>query len=196
MFVSAHCLDLADALLTCDLISQDKKIPSSRSTKRKVLLSDSDDDSDVEMIESGPSTSSSKSKTLLKSESSQYGKRRKSGILGQYSSPSSSPDGNTKGKGKAQDAGPSEAVIATWAHRDDDLEPSSKMYALLGYLKEWDTTGDKVICYSQCMSWIALLISCAVYCTGVDFDMNRDVDVGLDRNSSFSTWDQESSVRW
>ncbi|KAF4611576.1 hypothetical protein D9613_003624 [Agrocybe pediades] len=131
---------------------------TSKSSKRKVLLSDSeDDDSDVEVVQPGRSTGS-KSQTHVKSESHD-GKRRRSNTAGRYSpSPSSSPPRrDTKGKGKAGDSGPSEAVIATWTHRDDDLEPSSKMNALLGYLKEWDSTGDKVICYSQWTSMLDLI---------------------------------------
>jgi hypothetical protein len=46
--------------------------------------------------------------------------------------------------------GPSEAVLATWKRGDDDLEPSAKMLALIELLKEWDSSGDKIICYSQC----------------------------------------------
>jgi hypothetical protein len=62
--------------------------------------------------------------------------------------------GPSRGKGKTEasrpEDGPSEAVIATWKRGDDDLEPSTKMLALVEYLKEWDSTGDKTICYSQC----------------------------------------------
>ena len=47
--------------------------------------------------------------------------------------------------------GPSDAVLATWSRGGDDMEPSTKMNALLAYLKEWDASGDKVIVYSQCM---------------------------------------------
>jgi SNF2 family DNA or RNA helicase len=46
--------------------------------------------------------------------------------------------------------GPSDAVLATWKRGDDDLEPSTKMLALLELLKEWDSCGDKTICFSQC----------------------------------------------
>lgn len=53
--------------------------------------------------------------------------------------------------------GPSDAVLATWKRGDDDLEPSTKMLALLELLKEWDSCGDKTICYSQCKSATFLL---------------------------------------
>lgn len=63
----------------------------------------------------------------------------------------------TKGKRKSDtkrqrnnNDGPSQAVIATWSRGDDDLEPSAKMLALVKLLKEWDISGDKTICYSQC----------------------------------------------
>jgi len=67
---------------------------------------------------------------------------------------SSASPGPSKGKRKAgasrSEDGPSDAVIAAWRRGDDDLEPSTKMLALVDYLKEWDSTGDKTICYSQC----------------------------------------------
>lgn len=47
---------------------------------------------------------------------------------------------------------PSDALLATWGKGDSDMEPSAKMLALIEYLKEWDSTGDKTICYSQCTS--------------------------------------------
>ena len=45
---------------------------------------------------------------------------------------------------------PSDAVFATWRKGDDDLEPSTKMLGLIDLLNQWDCTGDKTICYSQC----------------------------------------------
>ncbi|KAF8890769.1 SNF2 family N-terminal domain-containing protein [Infundibulicybe gibba] len=63
-----------------------------------------------------------------------------------------------KGKKKQENAdGLSEAVLATWSKGDDDLEPSTKMLALIDYLKEWETTGDKTICYSQWTSMLDLI---------------------------------------
>ncbi|KAF8888452.1 SNF2 family N-terminal domain-containing protein [Gymnopilus junonius] len=63
-----------------------------------------------------------------------------------------------KGKGKQKDNGdPSEAVMATWSRGDDDFEPSSKMVQLIGFLKEWEVTGDKTICYSQWTSMLDLI---------------------------------------
>jgi hypothetical protein len=58
-----------------------------------------------------------------------------------------------KGKGKQRadgNQGPSDAVIATWRKGDEDLEPSTKMMALIDLLQEWDESGDKTIVYSQC----------------------------------------------
>lgn len=67
----------------------------------------------------------------------------------------SSPIRSDKGKGRAslgneKSSDPSDAVLATWRRGDDDMEPSTKMLALIDYLKEWASTGDKTICYSQC----------------------------------------------
>jgi len=46
---------------------------------------------------------------------------------------------------------PSGAVLAVWGKGDYDLEPSTKMLALVDLLKEADEHGDKTICFSQCM---------------------------------------------
>ncbi|EAU87720.1 hypothetical protein CC1G_08756 [Coprinopsis cinerea okayama7 len=64
---------------------------------------------------------------------------------------SPSPSNNKKS------SGPSDAVLATWKRGDDDLEASAKMLKLVEYLKEWDDTGDKTICYSQWTSMLDLL---------------------------------------
>ncbi|KAJ7819201.1 SNF2 family DNA-dependent ATPase, partial [Mycena olivaceomarginata] len=52
---------------------------------------------------------------------------------------------------------PSDAVISNWGRGDDDLEPSTKMLAMMGLLKEWEVTGDKTICYSQWTSMLDLI---------------------------------------
>jgi hypothetical protein len=61
---------------------------------------------------------------------------------------------NPKGKEKVkleEPGAPSGALIAIWRRGDYDLEPSAKMLALIDYLQTWDASGDKTICYSQCM---------------------------------------------
>ena len=45
---------------------------------------------------------------------------------------------------------PSRDIFATWAHGGANVEPSAKMLALVEFLKEWESTGDKTICFSQC----------------------------------------------
>ncbi|KAA1467021.1 hypothetical protein DENSPDRAFT_831976 [Dentipellis sp. KUC8613] len=49
---------------------------------------------------------------------------------------------------------PNAATFAAWRRGDDDLEPSTKMLALIKALKEADTYGDKTIVYSQ---WTSML---------------------------------------
>ena len=44
----------------------------------------------------------------------------------------------------------SDHLIQTWKRGDNDLEPSTKMLALVHQLQEWDVTGDKTIVFSQC----------------------------------------------
>lgn len=70
---------------------------------------------------------------------------------------------------------PSEAVFATWRKGDDDMEPSTKMLGLVDLLNEWDSTGDKAICYSQCT--LPNTPSLAVEYNSCGF--HRDVHVGL-----------------
>lgn len=70
---------------------------------------------------------------------------------------------------------PSDAVLATWRRGDDDMEPSTKMLALVNYLKEWDASGDKAICYSQCEFTNQPRIVLGM-CTDADDD--RDLDAG------------------
>ena len=45
---------------------------------------------------------------------------------------------------------PSRDIFATWAHGGANVEPSAKMLQLVAFLQEWECTGDKVICFSQC----------------------------------------------
>ncbi|KAG1740604.1 SNF2 family N-terminal domain-containing protein [Suillus lakei] len=52
---------------------------------------------------------------------------------------------------------PSRALIAMWRKGDYDLEPSTKMLALIDFLKSWDASGDKTICYSQWTSMLDLV---------------------------------------
>ncbi|KAJ7058180.1 SNF2 family DNA-dependent ATPase [Mycena amicta] len=70
--------------------------------------------------------------------------------------------GKGKSKAKAGDEDddvemPSAATISNWGRGDDSLEASTKMVAMLEMLKEWDSTGDKTICYSQWTSMLNLV---------------------------------------
>jgi hypothetical protein len=47
---------------------------------------------------------------------------------------------------------PSRDIFATWGHGGANVEPSAKMLALVDLLREWESTGDKTICFSQCKS--------------------------------------------
>ncbi|KAG2137485.1 SNF2 family N-terminal domain-containing protein [Suillus clintonianus] len=64
--------------------------------------------------------------------------------------------GTEKAKLEESDA-PSRALIAMWRKGDYDLEPSTKMLALIDFLKSWDASGDKTICYSQWTSMLDLM---------------------------------------
>lgn len=58
---------------------------------------------------------------------------------------------SNNGKQAATDAAaPSRDVIRAWREGGENLEPSAKMLALIGFLQEADSSGDKTICFSQC----------------------------------------------
>ncbi|KZT24992.1 hypothetical protein NEOLEDRAFT_1156494 [Neolentinus lepideus HHB14362 ss-1] len=51
----------------------------------------------------------------------------------------------------------SQSLIDTWARGDSNVEPSTKMLALVEQLKEAEIAGDKTICYSQWTSMLDLV---------------------------------------
>ncbi|KAG6902647.1 hypothetical protein C0995_013772 [Termitomyces sp. Mi166 len=63
----------------------------------------------------------------------------------------------SKKRGRDDEDRPLDAVIATWSRGDDELEPSTKMLALIDLLQEWEATGDKTIVYSQWTSMLDLI---------------------------------------
>ncbi|KAH9919060.1 SNF2 family N-terminal domain-containing protein [Fomitopsis serialis] len=50
-----------------------------------------------------------------------------------------------------------EYMVKTWRRGGDNMEPSTKMMALIGYLHEWEVTGDKTIVFSQWTSMLDLI---------------------------------------
>lgn len=139
--------------LTMDDISVQLPPTPSRSPANARRVPQVDSDSDVEVIEASSPTKSSPSK-----------KRGRENL--EASPAPSNNDLSAKAKGKRRirteeeddevegqvETGniPSDAVFATWRKGDDDMEPSTKMLALVDLLNRWDSTGDKTICYSQC----------------------------------------------
>ncbi|KII82945.1 hypothetical protein PLICRDRAFT_58597 [Plicaturopsis crispa FD-325 SS-3] len=108
--------------------------PSTPSRKAKT-----EDDSDIEMSDSPPIASPVK-------------RQRATPV------PATPAKGKEKAQSKAKTGdGPSEAVIKTWRNGADDLEPSTKMVAMIELLKEWDCTGDKSIVFSQWTSMLDLV---------------------------------------
>lgn len=68
-----------------------------------------------------------------------------------------------KGKGKGQNKGkpsddekdpgePDQHVLNTWKQGGSNVESSAKMLQMVAYLKEWESSGDKTIIFSQCAS--------------------------------------------
>ncbi|KAF8153937.1 SNF2 family DNA-dependent ATPase [Crassisporium funariophilum] len=131
--------------------------PSKRKHKKKPF-EDEDDDTISESARKKRKMSESDSDLEIVETSFSQGKRRQSGT---GKGPAESPNSKDKGKGRedatSNDGAPSEAIINTWKRGDDDLEPSTKMMAFIGFLKEWDSTGEKTICYSQWTSMLDLI---------------------------------------
>ncbi|KAI0319418.1 SNF2 family N-terminal domain-containing protein [Amylostereum chailletii] len=83
--------------------------------------------------------------------------------LGSGSEDEGSPS-KSKGKGKAlardrssSPIAPDRQMVATWRKGDSDMEPSTKMLALIRLLKEAAAVGDKTIVYSQWTSMLDLI---------------------------------------
>ncbi|KAI0669018.1 SNF2 family N-terminal domain-containing protein [Trametes maxima] len=133
--------------------------------------SDSDSDDDLpdlaELMKSSPKGKSGDKKPALgKAGSSQ---ENKGATLG-------------KGKGKQDDAAgptqPSEFLVQTWKKGGSNVESSAKMVQMIRYLKEWGSSGDKTIVFSQ---WTSMLDLCeeifarnGIRNLRYDGSMNRD----------------------
>ncbi|PPQ64913.1 hypothetical protein CVT24_008253 [Panaeolus cyanescens] len=119
-------------IITSDDEDGSDSMDTGSSSKRKVSDDDDDDDDEVP-----------------------HSKRRRSGTVSKSNMFTISK--NKHKPTELNDQGPSQAVIANWSRGDADLEPSTKMLALLSYIKEWNSTGDKTICYSQWTSVLDLI---------------------------------------
>ncbi|KAL6299805.1 SNF2 family N-terminal domain-containing protein [Sparassis latifolia] len=70
-----------------------------------------------------------------------------------------------KGKGRSRDWDSDDDaprkvsgdLLATWNRGDNNMEPSTKMLALIELLQEWEATGDKTIVFSQWTSMLDLV---------------------------------------
>ncbi|KAF5325961.1 hypothetical protein D9611_000760 [Ephemerocybe angulata] len=113
-----------------DLLSKSRKGKGKGKAKRKAA---DDSDSEVEFLGISPS-------------------KRKNNKRARATPMSDEEDDDRSGVHE-----PSAATLATWSRGDDDMEASTKMTALVTFLKEWDASGDKVICYSQWTSMLDLL---------------------------------------
>ncbi|KAH9886946.1 SNF2 family N-terminal domain-containing protein [Cubamyces lactineus] len=67
---------------------------------------------------------------------------------------------NGKGKEKENNGAPgqpNEAMLKMWRQGGTNVESSAKMLQMVAYLKEWESTGDKTIVFSQ---WTSMLDLC------------------------------------
>jgi hypothetical protein len=134
--------------------------PSKSPTKAK-SMPQADSDSDIEIVD----TPSSPMKPSPSKSLNKFGRNNAGALLNpSRNGPSAKAKGKRRARTEAIDEDdndeaegqvatasmPSDAVFATWRKGDDDLEPSTKMLGLVDLLNEWDSTGDKTICYSQC----------------------------------------------
>lgn len=110
-----------------------------RPTKKAKTESGDDDVLDLTMDDITASSSQSTNSRFL-------GRKPKPSPRGKRKSRDSDDEDEEPQKAKA----PSEALLATWRRGDDDMEPSTKMLKLMELLNDWEASGDKTICYSQC----------------------------------------------
>ncbi|KAI0334280.1 hypothetical protein GY45DRAFT_94057 [Cubamyces sp. BRFM 1775] len=111
--------------------SSAKKVVKSKAKTKKPSSSDTDDESDMD-------SPFGKGKTMAKGKTS----------------------ANGKGKEKEKNAGPAqpdEAMLKMWRQGGTNVESSAKMLQMVAYLKEWESTGDKTIVFSQ---WTSMLDLC------------------------------------
>ncbi|TFK61429.1 hypothetical protein BDN72DRAFT_460900 [Pluteus cervinus] len=133
--------------ITMDDISKPLNSKKGNNKKTKAATDEEDEDedeggdSDTEMSDA-PASSKYKGKRKAKANTSVT--VRGKGVLGRALT------------AKNQD-GPSAAMLETWSRSDDDTEASTKIVALVKYLTEWESTGDKTICYSQWTSMLNLI---------------------------------------
>ena len=123
--------------ITMDDISKPLKSNKGKGKKFKADTDDEGAEGDSDDMSDTPALSKSKGKRKAKANTSVT--VRGKGVLGRAMT------------AKTED-GPSEAMLETWSRGDDDTEASTKIVALVKYLTEWESTGDKTICYSQCES--------------------------------------------
>ena len=80
-------------------------------------------------------------------------------------------------------------MVEIWKRANADLEPSTKMLALLRLLKSWDATGDKTICFSQCWSQSRIRV------IQLTQTWIRDFGFGSRGNVVREEWNPEPTVR-
>ncbi|OSD03838.1 hypothetical protein PYCCODRAFT_205289 [Trametes coccinea BRFM310] len=99
--------------------------------------------------------------TTKKEESSSELEDDKSSLRGGRGGKAPSKSANGKAKDESNDekvpAKPNEATLSTWRQGGSNVEASAKMLKMIEHLKEWESTGDKTIIFSQ---WTSMLDLC------------------------------------
>ncbi|KAH7882695.1 SNF2 family N-terminal domain-containing protein [Phlebopus sp. FC_14] len=124
--------------------------------KKKGKGKDVGDDDMLDLTLDSSELGSDESVTETPPQSSQRSSQpsRSQSVNGKDKQMASANDDKDKDK---EPSAPSGALIAMWRKGDYDLEPSSKMLALIDLLKEADAAGDKAICFSQWTSMLDLV---------------------------------------
>ncbi|KAI0655704.1 SNF2 family N-terminal domain-containing protein [Cubamyces menziesii] len=154
--------------------------PKKRKVEEVITLSaasSSDSDSDLpdlsQLLRSSPKDKSASGSKKVAVKSKAKGKKASSSDM-EDDSDTDSPfgKGQTKAKGKASAKGkgkgkekenngdpgqPNEAMLKMWRQGGTNVESSAKMLQMVEYLKEWESTGDKTIVFSQ---WTSMLNLC------------------------------------
>ncbi len=144
-----------------DKAGKSKPKPKAGAKKAKVTGKgkkrvESDSDSDVDM--DGSDSESDSSDSDAPKRKNKGGKPKSKGSKGKAKS---SPKDTDRDEPKAPSA-MDPRQFEMWKQGGSNVESSAKMVQMIAYLKEWESTGDKTIVFSQCEYRLLMLCSCAV----------------------------------
>ena len=186
--------------------------PKKRKVEEVITLSaasSSDSDSDLPdlspLLRSSPKDKSASGSKKVAVKSKAKGKKASSSDM-EDDSDTDSPfaKGQTKAKGKASAKGkgkekdnngapgqPNEAMLKMWRQGGTNVESSAKMLQMVEYLKEWESTGDKTIVFSQCTY---MLLQRGLPSSDGRTNDRRDVNAQFVRRDLCASWDSKPAL--